>query len=318
MRGERIAASGERVVAGGERAMGGERVAASGERAARSRQNRFADLERRALAVREHIIRMSTDGGCFIGASLSCADLLVYLYGRVLNVTPQTLDDPGRDYLLLSKGHDVPALYGVLAESGFFPPERLRNHLRPHDLLYWHPNRSIPGVEFHSGSLGHLLSVGMGIATDIKLSGGTNRVYVVAGDGELNEGSMWEAMLVASARGLDNLMLIVDRNEFQANVRTEDLIPLEPLAGKLEAFGFQTTRVDGHSFWALERAFAVRRDGRPRAIVARTVRGKGLPSIERRADRWFVNFTAGEVQALLAELHGRAPATLTSEALLVR
>lgn len=293
-------------------AAGGEPVAAG------KRPHRFTDLEQRAFAVREHIIRMATDGGCFIGASLSCADLLVYLYGRVLNVSPQTLDDPGRDYLLLSKGHDVPALYGVLAESGFLPLERLRNHLRPHDLLYWHPNRAIPGVEFHSGSLGHLLSVGMGIATDIKLANGTNRVYVIAGDGELNEGSMWEAMLVASARRLDNLTLIIDRNEFQANVRTEELIPLEPLAGKLEAFGFQTTRIDGHSFWALERAFAVKPDGRPRAIVARTVRGKGLPSIERQADRWFVNFTAAEVTSLLAELRGHAPATLTSEALLVR
>jgi transketolase len=278
----------------------------------------FHDLEARALRVREHIIRMATGGGCFIGASLSCADLLVFLYDRVLNVSPRTAGDPGRDYLLLSKGHDVPALYAVLAEVGFFPTERLRNHLRPNDLLYWHPSRSIPGVEFHSGSLGHLLSVAMGIATDIKLRGGRNRVVVIVGDGELNEGSMWEAMLVASARKLDNLLMIVDRNGFQANLRTEDLIPLEPLEAKLEAFGFQTETIDGHSFEAMTGSFAAPGDGRPRAIVARTIRGKGLPSIEQQADRWFVNFSADEVEGLLAELHGHSRAALTSEVLTVR
>lgn len=278
----------------------------------------LADLEECALRAREHIIRMSTGGGCFIGASLSCVDLLVFLYSQVLNVSPETIADPDRDYLLLSKGHDVPALYAVLAENGFFPAERLRNHLQLNDHIYWHPNRGVPGIEFHSGSLGHLLSVAMGIATDIKLRGTPNRVLVIAGDGELNEGSMWEAMLVASARRLDNLVLVIDRNEFQANVRTEDLIPLEPLDAKLEAFGFATQTIDGHSFDAMSHAFASPGDGKPQAVVARTVRGKGLPSIERRADRWFVNFRQDEVEALMAELHGQAIATLTSEVLVVR
>jgi len=278
----------------------------------------FRDLETTALRVREHILRMSTDGGCFIGASLSCADLLVYLYGRVLRVSPETANDPDRDYLLLSKGHDVPALYGTLAEAGFFPVERLRNHLHPADSIYWHPNRALPGIEFHSGSLGHLLSVSMGIALDIKLRGGSNRVFVVVGDGELNEGSMWEAMLVASAKRIDNLVMIIDRNEFQANIRTEDLIPLEPLADKLQAFGFRTVSVDGHSFGDLERGLSLRAEGRPTAVIARTVRGKGLPSIEARADRWFVNFTHEEVASLMAELHGQAQARLTSETLVVR
>ena len=113
---------------------------------------------------------MSGRGGCFIGASLSCTDLLVYLYDRVLRVSPDTAADPGRDFLLLSKGHDVPALYGALAERGYFDRARLDRHLDPRDHLYWHPNRHIPGVEFHSGSLGHLLSVGMGIALDARLA----------------------------------------------------------------------------------------------------------------------------------------------------
>jgi len=277
-------------------------------------------LEELALRVREHIIRMSTDGGCFIGASLSCADLLVYLYSDVLRLSPRATDDPDRDYLFLSKGHDVPALYGTLAELGFIPRERLANHLRVNDSIYWHPNRSVPGIEFHSGSLGHLLSVAIGVALDIRIRGGTNRVFVIVGDGELNEGTIWEGCLVASAMKLDNLTMIVDRNGFQANIRTEELIPLEPLEPKFEAFGWTVRRIPGHDFDQLESGLATLpyAAGSPSVLVADTVRGKGLPSIEQRADRWFVNFTHDEVAMLLRELHGEEKARITSETLTVR
>ena len=280
----------------------------------------FEALEAQALRVREHVIRMATKGGCFLGASLSCTDLLVYLYDRVLRVSPERLQDPDRDYLLLSKGHDVPALYGLLAERGYFPTKRLGKHLATDDHIYWHPNRAIPGVEFHSGSLGHLLAVGAGIATDARLRGADTRVVVILGDGELNEGSVWETALVAAAHRLDNLIAIVDRNEFQANTRTEDLIPLEPLTHKWAAFGWNVDTTDGHDFHALESTFrAMRADaGRPTAIIARTVRGKGLPSIEGRADRWFCNVSAAEVEALLAELAGAGRAELTAAPLMVR
>ena len=280
----------------------------------------FAELEAQARRVRAHAIRLATNGGCFLGASLSCADLLVYLYDRVLRVSPQRLDDPARDYLFLSKGHDVPALYGTFVERGYLPAARLRNHLSVSDHLYWHPNRAIPGVEFHSGSLGHLLSVSMGVALDAKLTAGPSRAFVIVGDGELNEGSVWEAALVASAKKLDNLVLIVDRNGFQANVATETLIPLEPLGEKLGAFGFSVVEVDGHDFGDLDRAFAElpRRAGRPTAIVARTKRNKGLPSLEGKSDRWFVDLTPQEVELLLAELNGARQAALTSEPLVVR
>ena len=279
-----------------------------------------ADLEHLALRVREHVIRLATDGGCFIGASLSCTDLIVHLYERVLRVTPATVRDPNRDYLLLSKGHDVPALYGTLVELGFMARERLSQHLTTDDSIYWHPSRAVPGVEFHSGSLGHLLSVGIGLALDTKLRSAPNRVFVLLGDGELDEGTIWEGLLVAAAKGLDNLVCIVDRNEFQANIRTEELIPLEPLVEKFEAFGAKVLRVDGHSFAALDAAFATLplAAGRPSVIVADTVRGRGLPSIERRAERWFANFSHDEIEALLAELHGAAQATLHSETLVVR
>jgi len=273
-----------------------------------------------ALRVRAHIIRMAGGGGCFIGASLSCADLLVFLYERVLRVSPATVDDPTRDYLFLSKGHDVPALYGTFAELGFIDPARLSHHLSPDDVLYWHPNRAIPGIEFHSGSLGHLLSVAIGVAMDIKLRGDDNRVFVILGDGELNEGSIWEGLLVAQAHRLNNLVVVVDRNGFQANVATESLIPLEPLADKFRAFGCEVRLADGHSFASLEDAFAGAPSSstRPSVVIAHTRRGKGLPSIEERADRWFVRFTPSEIELLLAELHGGAQTQIVSNPLVVR
>jgi transketolase len=279
-----------------------------------------AELSARAFRVRERIVRMSAGGGCFIGASLSCADLIVFLYASVLNVTPATRTAAGRDYFFLSKGHDVPALYGTLADFGFFDERRLDNHLRPHDSVYWHPNRAIPGVEFHSGSLGHLPAVALGVAMDIQMVGGSNRVFVIVGDGELNEGSVWEAVLVAAARKLDNLVFIVDRNEFQANVRTEDLVPLEPIEAKFAAFGWATAAIDGHDFDDMERCFTRLpfERGKPSVIVARTVRGKGLASLERRADRWFVALSRAEVDALIEELHGGVEAAVTAEARIVR
>jgi transketolase len=277
----------------------------------------LADL---ALRVREHVVRMAGRGGCFIGASLSCADLLVHLYQRVLNVAPERRDDPDRDYLFLSKGHDVPALYGLLAELGYFPPERLAHHLDPIDSIYWHPNRALPGIEFHSGSLGHLLSVAMGVALDAKLAGGPTRAFVVLGDGELDEGSCWEGFLVAAALKLDNLVAVIDRNGFQANLRTEQLVPLEPLGAKLAAFGWSVRACGGHDFGDLARAFsdlpAVA--GRPTVVIAETLRGKGVPSLEGRGDRWFARFTPDEVEGLLAELHGARPRPLTSPTLVVR
>lgn len=278
------------------------------------------ELKEIALKVREHIIKMATDGGCFIGASLSCADLIVYLYNNFLNITKDNLKDTDRDYLFLSKGHDVPALYGTLAELGIIEKERLAHHLKTDDFIYWHPNRKMPGIEFHSGSLGHLLSVAMGVAKDCKLRNGKNKILVILGDGELNEGSIWEGLLVASAHKLNNMIVIVDRNKFQANMRTEDLIPTEPLEKKFEAFGWSPVRCDGHNFEDLEKTFnkiPINKDALS-VIIAETKRGKGLPSIEERADRWFCNFTHEEINQLLIELYTQEKTELKSETLIVR
>ena len=283
-------------------------------------EENILELQKVALKVREHIIRMSTRGGCFIGASLSCTDLIVYLYKSFLNIDLSRLHDPGRDYFLLSKGHDVPALYGMFAELGWLPEARLEKHLATDDHIYWHPNRRVPGIEFHSGSLGHLLAVSSGIAYDCQLSGGTNRVVVMVGDGELNEGSNWETLLVAGACQLDNLLVIVDRNEFQANLRTEDLIPLAPLQEKFTAFGCAVREVDGHDFGAIHAVLKTVpfQPAKVSVLIARTVRGRGLPSIEARADRWFVKFTEEEAAGLIRELHGEGLADITSSPLVVR
>jgi len=273
-----------------------------------------------ALRVRERVLRMAVGGGCFVGASLSCADLLVHLYTRVLRLRPDALRDPDRDVLLLSKGHDVPALYATLAELGFIPPALLDGHLRVGSTVYWHPNRVVPGVEFHSGSLGHLLSVGLGIALDARLRRSPARVFVVLGDGEMNEGSVWEALLVAAALRADNLVAVIDRNGMQANARTEDLVPLEPLAAKLAAFGWSVRDVDGHDFAALDEAFdplpAVR--GRPTAVIAHTVRGRGVPSLEDRVDRWFVRLRPEDADALVLEMRGGRAAASLGEGEVVR
>jgi len=261
--------------------------------------DRLEHLEGLATRVREHVIRMSAGAGCFIGASLSCVEVFVSLYAECAQVSPERLSDPDRDLVLLSKGHAVPALYGTLAELGYFEPARLKNHLQTNDVIYWHPNRSVPGVEFHSGSLGHLLSVGIGFALDARLRQSRSRVFVVVGDGELNEGTIWEAALVAQAQQLGQLTLIVDRNELQANVPTEDLVPLEPLRDKFEAFGWHAEVIDGHDFDALRQAFEGNASGRPRVVIANTVRGRGLPDIEARVDKWFVKASPDQVDRWL-------------------
>jgi transketolase len=261
-------------------------------------------LKKISHEARETIVKMTRNGGCFIGASLSCVDLIVYLYDKYLNISKANLNNSERDYFFLSKGHSVPALYSTFLELGFLDKERLENHLKINDDIYWHPNRNIPGVEFYSGSLGHSLSIAIGIAIECKIKEQNNKVVVMVGDGELNEGSNWESILVANAYKLDNLIIIVDRNHFQANVKTESLIPLEPLKDKFAAFGCSVWKINGHNFNEIEIAFSQlsSKSGSPKVIIADTIRGKGLPSIQGRPDRWFCNFTNDEINTLLFEL----------------
>ncbi len=263
------------------------------------------ELRNTAYKVRESVIRMATGGGNFVGSSLSCADIMVFLYFHLLNINKDNLNDPTRDYMFLSKGHNVSALYATLAEAGIISRDRLRNHLNVNDFIYWQPNINIPGIEFHSGSLGHLLSIAAGVAMDCKLRNQSNKVVVLMGDGELNEGSVWETALVAGSNKVDNLVAIVDRNKYQANSGTEELIKLESISEKFKSFRWSVRTADGHDFMSLSRAFAriPAEAGKPTLIIANTIRGKGIPSIESRSDKWFADFTSDETESLIKELY---------------
>lgn len=216
------------------------------------------------------------------GGSLSCVDILNVLYNRTLNVSPESFDDPGRDRYLHSKGHSVEALYVVLADRGFFPEsdlETLGCYCSDH---VGHPTRKVRGIEHNTGALGHGLSVGVGIALAGKKDGAAYTVYALLGDGELAEGSNWEAAMSAAHYKLDNLVAIVDRNTLQITGRTQDVCALEPLADKFRAFGWTAGTVDGHDLTALDevlRETPVEPD-RPSAIIARTIKGKGVSFIE--------------------------------------
>ncbi len=268
------------------------------------KHNEIISLKNIAYNVRRHIIEMARNGGCFIGSALSCVDIIVYLYKSFLKLDINVYNSLRRNYFFLSKGHAVPALYGTFVEIGFMSKQRLyNNHLKTNDYIYWHPNWNIKGVEFHSGSLGHLLSVSIGIAYDFKLRNHKNHVVVLLGDGELNEGSIWESILVSVSLELENLIIIIDRNKFQANIATENLIKLEPLKDKFDAFGCETIRINGHDFSEMEEVLSQKKESnKPRVIIADTVRGKGLPSIQDKTDKWFVKLTDEEAIQLLKEL----------------
>lgn len=219
-----------------------------------------------------------------IGGSMSCMDILTTLYGRVLDTERIRACSPDRDRFILSKGHCAEALYAVLARFGLIDKTELNTFTEFGTRLAEHPTAKIPGVEAATGALGHGLSLGVGMAIGLRADNSPAHVYVLTGDGELAEGSVWEAMMSASKYNLDNLTLIVDRNRLQITGSTEDVMPLDDLCEKLSAFGFSVTRCDGHDYDALERALRRRTAGQPAAIVAQTVKGKGSPVMEDKAD----------------------------------
>jgi transketolase len=204
------------------------------------------------------------------------------LYNHVLNITPGNFDDPNRDRYIQSKGHSVEALYTVLADRGFFPQEDLDDLNRFQSDLIGHPTRKIHGIEQNTGALGHGLSLAVGTALAAKIDGKTYRVYTLLGDGELTEGSNWEAAMAASHYKLDNLIVIVDRNTLQITGRTEDVMALEPLEDKFRAFGFAVQHVDGHDMKALVKVFEQIpfKPDKTNLIMAHTVKGKGVSFIE--------------------------------------
>lgn len=270
-----------------------------------------------AWRIRRHGIEMThLSQGSHIGSILSVADIVAVLYADVANVDP---GDPGRedrDRIILSKGHAGAAIYSALAEKGFFDTAELRTHYADGSRLSGHvSHKDVPGVEFSTGSLGHGLSVAAGMAYAAKKDHKTHRVFVILGDGECDEGSVWEAALVANHYKLDNLVAIIDRNRMQSLDFCEDTIALEPFADKWRAFGWTVLTVDGHDHDQLRRAFAhsVAFHG-PTAVLAETVKGKGVSFMENDI-LWHYRFPhAGEeYDAAVAQLDAQKRAHHAAE-----
>jgi transketolase len=266
-------------------------------------------LDARSRHLRKLVVRALEGGGRgHVGSSMSLIEIVRVLYDDVLRFRA---DDPaweGRDRFILSKGHGCLALYAVLADKGFFPASDLDGFCRHDSNLGGHPEYGkVPGVEASTGALGHGLSIGIGMALAARLKRRDTRVFVVMGDGETNEGSVWEAAMCAAKHRLDSLTAIVDYNKLQSYGPTEEVQPLEPLADKWRSFGFSVLEADGHDVAALRRALSANHfDGRPLALICHTVKGKGIAFAEHQAAWHHKNkFSVDEIAALYRELADR-------------
>jgi transketolase len=246
------------------------------------------ELKAKSAEYRKTILRVIKQARAgHTGGDLSAIDILNVLYNHVLNVSPANFHDPERDRFVQSKGHCVEALYTVLADRGFFDPDDLDTLGKYQSAYIGHPTRNVPGVEHNTGSLGHGLAVAVGMALAAKLDGRAYRVFTLMGDGELGEGSVWEAAMAASHYHLDNLTAIIDRNGLQITGLTEQVNPLEPLADKFRAFGFAVCEIDGNDTQVLVDTFAHLpfEPGKPSLVLAHTVKGKGVSFIEN-SHKW--------------------------------
>lgn len=258
-----------------------------------------------ALSARRHALRMThRANSSHIGSCLSIADILAVLYADVLRVDPEQPSWPGRDRFILSKGHAAAIVYAILAERGFFPVAWLDDYAQDGSLLTGHVSHHVPGVELSTGSLGHGLSVGCGMALAGKREGAPYRVYVLLSDGELDEGSNWEPILFAPHHRLDNLVAIVDYNKIQSFGSVAEVLDLSPLAEKWSAFQWAVREVDGHDHAAIMSALreAPIEADKPTCIIAHTVKGKGVGFMEDRLGWHYRSPDATELAAALAEL----------------
>lgn len=262
-------------------------------------------LNRRAAALRRHILVPASKHYAHLGGAMSCADIMAALFFRFLNLEEQGGRRP--DHFLLSKGHAVTALHACMVELGKIDAAELPRSGQSGSRLAGHPTKKAPGVEFATGSLGHALSVGVGIALAEQLDKSGARTVVLLGDGELQEGTVWEAALSAPRFGLENLIAIVDYNRFQAAGRVDEVMPLDPLAEKWRAFRWNVTEIDGHDMAGILGALdALPAAHGPTVIIAHTVKGKGVPGIEGTPRAHYTRLKDGEVQRALAALEVRA------------
>ena len=263
-------------------------------------------LERTARAVRRHIVKLNaySHAGGHTGADLSQVELLTALYFRILNVAPDRIDDAERDIYIQSKGHAVGCYYCVLAEAGFFPVDWLSTYQHANSHLPGHPVRQkTPGIELNTGALGHGLPVAVGLALAAKKSNSARRIFLITGDGELAEGSNWEAALAAAHYGLDNLVIINDKNNLQLAGPTREIMNTDPLADKWRAFGMQVTECQGNDMASVVSTLeGLKQEGKPNVVIANTIKGAGISFIQGRPE-WHHRVPKGEeIELALEEL----------------
>lgn len=268
-------------------------------------QEYYKNLQSKSLLYRKTLLKLiyAAKAG-HIGGSLSCVDLLNVLYNHVMDITPQNFAQTDRDHYIHSKGHAVEALYAVLADKGFFPWDELETVEKYGSHFIGHPTRDVPGIEQNTGALGHGLALAVGMALAAKKDGRANRIFTIMGDGELAEGSIWEASTSAAFYKLDNLVAIIDRNSLQISGRTEDVMAMEPLQDKFKAFGYAVRQVDGNDVPALVDLFSQLpfESGKPNLVLAHTTKGKGISFIEDKVPWHHKVPTETEFEIALREL----------------
>ncbi len=265
--------------------------------------NKYQEL---AKKIRAYTLIMVHNGqSAHIGTNLSAADIVTVLYGSILRIDPKNPEWEGRDRFIMSKGHGAAVIWAALALKGFFPLEWLKTYYQDDGKLAGHVTKlNVPGVEFSTGSLGHGLPFGCGVALAGKRDEKSYRVFVVLSDGEMDEGSNWEAFLFAPHHKLDNLTVILDYNKIQSMAMVKETLGLEPLPEKLRAFGWDVKEIDGHSHEELEAALveSARKKGVPAFIVAHTIKGKGVSFMENRVEWHYNNVSEEQLQQALDEL----------------
>jgi transketolase len=266
------------------------------------------DLALKSVHLRKQTLKAIYEAGAgHTGGSLSCLDILNVLYNRILNVSPDKFSDPNRDRYVQSKGHSVEALYSVLADRGFFPEADLKTICHYQSHMVGHPTRHIRGIEMNTGALGHGLPICIGMALAAKMDSASCRVFTLLGDGELAEGSNWEAAMSAAHYQLNNLTAIIDHNTLQISGRTRDVMSNEPIDDKFRAFGWAVKVVNGHDYAALTEALSKPAEaGKPTCIIANTTKGKGVSFMEDVA-KWHHGVPSEvELKQALAELDAAA------------
>lgn len=272
------------------------------------RKNEVLQLELKAAQMRKQILEMIVAAaGTHIASAFSIIDLVVFLYSKVLNINPKNPKETKRDKFVLSKGHGCAALYVVLADFGFFPKRLLKSFTSPGSILGGHPDTRIPGVETSTGSLGHGFSVAVGFALANKMNNSKFRVYCLVGDEELNEGSNWEASMIAAHHKLDNLVLIIDENKLMISGFAKDILDSLSFNEKFRAFGWNTIEIDGHNFRDMIKAFekVPIKNGKPTVIIADTIKGKGVSYMENKKEWYSVLPSEEQMEMAIKELDSR-------------